>query len=292
MEDTEKTPELSVIIPVRNGERNLADQLAALGQQSLDTPWEVVVVDNGSTDATVSVARAHGAIVPCLRVVDASAEPGQAYALNAGASAAQGRSLLLLDADDIVGPGYLAAMAAALREHEFVAARLDCDRLNPSWLRASRPPTQITGVGSPLGFLPSAAGCSLGIQKSAFDAVEGFDPCIMEGNDIDFCWRVQLNGLQLEFVPDAVVFYRYRDTLPGIFSQARGYGSAGPTLYKRYRERGMPKRSWRSVLRFYGGPVLRVLKSRSKSDLSALVFLAGFRFGILEGCLRNRVLYL
>jgi GT2 family glycosyltransferase len=122
--------------------------------------------------------------------------------------------------------------------------------------------------------------------------VGGFDDTIMLGTDVDLCWRVQLAGSALRFVPDAVVRYRYRDTWGGIFAQARTYGTAGPALYRRYRARGMPRRPWRTALRFHAAAFVRLARARSRSELAACVFLFGFRFGLVLGCLENRVLYL
>jgi GT2 family glycosyltransferase len=284
--------DVSVVIPVRNGGPELAGQLSALARQQFDQRWEVIVADNGSTDDSVSIARSFEYRLPALLMVDGTARAGQAYALNIGAAAARGRSVLFLDSDDRVAPGYVAAMASALEENPFVAARLDCHALNPPWLQRSRPPTQTDGIGSPFGFLPSAAGCSIGIWKTVFDSVGGFDPSFMSGNDVDLCWRVQLDLHSLRFVPDAVVLYKYRQTLKGIFAQARSYGTAGPTLYQKYRERGMPRRSWRGAIRFHGAVLVRLMKCRCRADFAGFIFLLGFRLGIVEGCLKSRVLYL
>jgi GT2 family glycosyltransferase len=199
---------------------------------------------------------------------------------------------LFLDSDDLVTAGYLTAMAAALEESPFVAARLDCEALNPEWVRRSRPPTQTDGIGAPFAFLPSAAGCSIGIWRSLFHSVGGFDPSIMLGNDVDLCWRVQLDSHSLGFVPEAVIQYRYRDTLKGIFAQARTYGTAGPTLYRKYRSLGMPRRPAKLALRFHGAVLVRLVRARSKADLAGCAFLFGFRLGMLQSCVRNRVVYL
>jgi GT2 family glycosyltransferase len=285
-------PTLTVLIAVRNGADVIAPQLEALASQEFAGSWEVVVADNGSQDGTVALVRGFADRLPGLRVVDASARPGQAYAINEGARAARGRSILLLDADDLVGPRYLASMATALEESAFVAARLDCESLNPPWLWSSRPPTQLDGIGAPFAFLPSAAGCSLGIRRAVFEEVGGFDDSIMLGTDVDLCWRVQLAGSSLRFVPDAIVSYRYRDTWRGIFAQARTYGTAGPALYRRYRDRGMPRRPWRMALRFHAAAFVRLARARSRSDLAACAFLFGFRYGLVMGSLENRVLYL
>ncbi len=250
------------------------------------------MADNGSTDDTIAVAKSFDRLLPGLQVVDASGRVGQAYALNVGAAVSRGRLLLFLDADDVIAPGYLAAMAAALDETPLVGARLDCDRLNPAWLRHERKGHQTQELHVMFAFLPFAEGCSIGIRRSAFECIGGFDPTIMLGNDVDLCWRAQLNSFPLGFVPDAVVHYRHRNTLRGIFSQASAYGTAGPALYRRYRGRGMPRHSWRSLPRFYGGAVLELLRARSRSDLAVSVFLLGYRVGLVKGSLRERVRYL
>lgn len=285
-------PALSVLIAVRDGADVIVDQLVALASQEFTGTWEVVVADNGSQDQTVALVEDFADVLPHLKIVDASARPGQAFAINEGARATRGRSILLVDADDLVQPGYLASMAAALDENDFVAARLDCESLNAPWLRSSRPPTQTEGIGDPFGFLPSAAGCSLGIRRSIFEEIGGFDDSIMLGTDVDLCWRAQLAGCSLRFVPDAVVSYRYRDTWHGIFTQARTYGTAGPALYRRYRDRGMPRRPWRRALRFHAAAFVRLARARSRSDLAACMFLFGFRYGLVTGSLEHRVLYL
>jgi GT2 family glycosyltransferase len=289
---TSSIPALTVLIAVRNGGQEFAHQLDALATQEFFGAWEMVVADNGSTDGTVAMVEGFAGRLPGLQIVDASARPGKAYALNEGARAARGRSIVFLDADDVVEPGYLAAMAAALEESAFVAADLDCQSLNPPWVVASRPPTQTEGSGSFLGYLPSAPGCSLGIWRSVLEEVGGFDDTLLVSDDIDLCWRVQQAGHSLDFVPDAVVRYRYRETLRGIFAQARGYGAAVPPLYCRHRARGMPRRSWRMVLRFHGGALVKLARARSRSDLAACAVLIGFRLGLVKGCIENRVLYL
>jgi rSAM/selenodomain-associated transferase 2 len=98
-------PALSVVIPALNAAATLPATLAALGR----VPAEVVVVDGGSTDGTPDIARGLG-----VRVV--AAPRGRGTQLAAGAAAAAGPWLLLLHADTSLGPGWPAAVRAALRD--------------------------------------------------------------------------------------------------------------------------------------------------------------------------------
>lgn len=285
------TVKMSVVLPVMNGVPHLASQLESIARQEAPFPWETIVVDNGSSDGTWEVVASFEECLSRLLVLE---EPvrGKSNALNRGAEAARGELLVFLDQDDVIAPGYLAAMAEALDVYPFVASRLDDTLLNADSLRRSRPRTQSDGVGNPFGFLPCATGCSIGIRRSVFQEVGGFDPSIQISDDVDFSWRVQLTGYPLAFAPEAVLHYRYRSTLREIFGQARSYGTAGPALYKRYGQLGMPRRSPVAAVRFHTGFLFRLARARSWSDLAACVFLLGFRIGILEGSLKNRVLYL
>lgn len=123
-------PELSVIIPVYNGEGTLAEQLRALRDQSASFAWEVLVCDNGSTDGTVDLVRSWQTDWAELRIIDASAKRGPSFARNTGAGAAAAPFLAFCDADDVAGDGWVVSMHAALTNHPFVAGSLDGDRLN------------------------------------------------------------------------------------------------------------------------------------------------------------------
>ena len=110
-------PAVSVVIPVLNGAATISQQLAALAGQTYRGPMEVLVADNGSTDATVEVVQALSGRLPGLRLVDASARVGTNHARNAGAAAAGGDLLAFCDADDVAAPGWLAGLVAGLEDH-------------------------------------------------------------------------------------------------------------------------------------------------------------------------------
>src|SRR5258706_1195295 len=171
-------PRLSVIIPCYNSEATLGAQLCALAAQVCGYSWEVIVADNGSRDGTIRVANSFADRIPALRVVDASARRGAAYARNAGAEASRGTALLFCDADDEMADGYLAAMGRALETHDFVACRYDFRKLNRSWL-AHAQGHEGQGSGPAGGYchptLPYAGAGGLGVARAVHDGVGGFD---------------------------------------------------------------------------------------------------------------------
>jgi glycosyltransferase involved in cell wall biosynthesis len=272
---------LSVVIPCRNEERVLAGQLSALAAQEYDGPWEVIVVDNGSSDHTRSVAESFENRLPSLRVAVAERR-GRQRACNVGASLATGDALLFVDADDEVAPGYLSAMAAALRLHQFVAARLDLDSLNAEWIRRSRPPVQVDSL--PNRHLPTAVGGSLGIRRGVFEALGGFEEDWDYAEDVEFCWRAQLAGVTLHLVHDAVLQYRYRTRARDLYRQARGYGRGRVLLDRRYSVPAVAMRTKiGGLLGHLWSVARRVPRLRDPVTRAWLSYEVGYLVGFLQG---------
>src|SRR5207249_310562 len=234
---------LSAVIPCRNAADRLPRQLSALAREKWQGWWEVVIADNGSTDGTRKVAERFKDRLPRLLVVDASARRGASYARNVGARSASGEAFLFLDADDEIAPGYLPPMADALTHHDFVAAYRDSESLNTGWVRLSRRTHPYEGFRNFYGFLPHAGGTRIGVRRPIFESAGGFDENLLGGEDVDFCWRVQLAGIPLHLVSEATVRVRFRQSLPRIYKQARLSGRGDALLYCRYRAAGMPGRS-------------------------------------------------
>ena len=282
--------ELSIVIPCRNAAGHLANQLDSLALQESEAPWEVVVSDNGSTDTTRDVALRFADRIE-IRVVDSSAEPGRSFACNEGARAARGGAICFLDADDEVGPGYVKAMIEALRLHPFVAARVDV-ALNTGWMARSRDPFQHEALLNVFDYLPFGLGCTLGVRSDVFHSVDGFSNQVPFDEDVDFCWRVQQTGVAMTFVPDAVVRYRFRDSLWGLFTQTVRYGSGQVMLYRRHRSLGMPRRSRQELRAEISKRAKTLLAVRNKGDLARWLHETGYLVGHVVGCLRWRTLYL
>src|SRR5512134_3029901 len=109
---------VSIIVPVRNGAQSLPACLEALLAQSLPRDrYEVVVVDDGSTDPSAAIARASG--VTCLSIPPA----GPSAARNHGARHARGDLLLFTDADCAPAPDWAATLLAAFADREVAGAK-------------------------------------------------------------------------------------------------------------------------------------------------------------------------
>jgi glycosyltransferase involved in cell wall biosynthesis len=240
---------LSVVTAVRNGEPYMRDQLEALAAQVCSFPWELVVVDNGSTDSTAAIAESFAGRIPGLRVLSEPTTPrdrqARAFALNAGVQAARGAKVVFVDHDDVVAPGYLQAMADGLDRLEMVSGNVDTDRLNPPWAREKLLPLDRLNVF--LGFLPYIPGSLLGVRATVFQRIGLFATDRPFGSDVDFVWRAQLSGIKADLAPGAVLHYRRAATVKGNFGKARLYARTQVCLYAQYRRLGQRRRPWREV---------------------------------------------
>lgn len=280
---------LSIVVPCRNAAHTIGQTLHALAEQSWPTEWEVIVADNGSTDKLAQVVDRHRMQIPAVRIITAHARRGASHARNVGVKAAAGDAILFCDADDIPAPGWAVAMEAALRRHDFVASRLEFEKLNPPSIRAARDHTQVDGLQR-FTFLPFAHAGSgtLGIKRALHNAVGGFDETIPICEDIDYCMRVQQQGAKLEFVPGAILHCRLRETAKGVYLQASRYAEYEVYLYKQYGGRSSWElwrwrkylQSWRLLL----GRVPELI--RTPEGKTMLMWRLGRHMGLLKGSLR------
>jgi hypothetical protein len=240
---TAAVPELSVVIPAYDAVETLDTQLEALLAQRPAWPWEVVVADNGSTDGTADLVREWAATrMPELRLVDASARRGPSAARNLGVAAARAPRIAFCDADDRVGDGWVATVRRALDVHEFVAGPFEGSLLNGGAGSAVSWTAQATAL-TVKPFLPqfvTAGSGNMGVLRSVFEEVGGFDEGARTAEDDDFCLRVQLSGHQLVFVPELVLHVRRRDGFWDVCRQAYAYGAGEKRLLHRYAEFAQP----------------------------------------------------
>lgn len=281
--------QLSVIIPCYNAATTIAVQLEALASQEWHQPWEVIVADNGSTDNTVAVAELFQAKIPSLRIVDASAKKGAAYARNCGAKLAQAEALAFCDADDEVAPGWVAAMGEALVKYDFISGRNFHHKLNESWvIQLHGSPESVGIIENP--YLPFVISCNMGVKRAVHEAVGGFDENFAKIEDIDYSWCIQEKGFKVHEVPEAIVNYRLRKRFSAICQRAWGVGLYEALLYKKHKHYGMPKilMSSRSFIKVPLDFVLEAvsLKIRDRSAIQKWLPMLAWRAGQLQGCFK------
>jgi O-antigen biosynthesis protein len=245
-------PELSVVICSHNGERTLGATFAALQRQSFNpSRYEVIVVDDGSTDRTSELAASHAA-----RVVTLARPAGLAAARNAGVSAARGSVVVFTDDDCEPQEGWLAGLASAFSDPALdgVGGRVEAASTDGFLLRyvaASNPlaalPAELlasTGLAyrlrlylrsvlrsepgpAPGAQLYSVVGANMAIRRELIIELGGFDEAFTFGaEEEDLCRRAHSRpqGAHLRYEPSAVVRHRFQPTLRDSLRRARAYG--------------------------------------------------------------------
>jgi glycosyltransferase involved in cell wall biosynthesis len=280
---------ISVIVPVRNGMPWLEQQLRALTEQECDEPWELVVADNRSTDASRLVAQEWTNRSHIVRLVDASNANGPGGTRNAGVQAARGELLAFCDADDVVQPGWLTAHVLALAEADLSAGVFDFWSLNG--LDTPFPPSYAPPPGMSLfGFLPAAGSGNLAFRRRAFEDVGGFADELMTGEDFDLSWRAQLSGQRYVMSTDAVVARRDQRGFKAVFRRYTAYGRCGPVLYRRFRAEGL-KRELVLAAKTWVWLVVSTPRLFQPEFRGRWARIAGWRVGRLLESARQRVLF-
>lgn len=284
--------EISVIIPVRDAERTIEETLNAVLAQECSAIWEVIVVDNRSHDGTRKIVEEYADHFSRLRLVVAGAADGAAYARNVGIAASDASSFAFCDGDDVVQPGWLAALYLTNKQEPVVTGPLDPYLLNPDWLAKSRGAYPRDRPLTWHGVFPVASFGNLVMTRAAFESLGGFREDYLTGEDHQLSLRLAIEGISLGFAPEAVVAYRMRSEPRALWLQGLSYGRNRPRLRREVVQAGFqaPSRfaGWRSwALMIRSLPSLRSLKGRAQ-----WCWVAGVRLGHLQGSIRDRTVFL
>ncbi|MBB1513190.1 glycosyltransferase [Tessaracoccus sp. MC1627] len=199
--------EVSVVICVLNGAATIRRQLDALDAQRGHPPFDVLVVDNGSTDATPTLIAEWqsrpGAPTRKL-AIEAHERRNIPYARNVGAMTTTGRIIAYCDADDRVDPAWVKAIADCLSGDGILGGRIE----GVSPRGEPKPDTFPHGL-TRTPYLPHGGNCNLAITRSCFDAIGGYDETLPRYGfeDVDICWRAQEAGFPMTYCPEAVVYF-------------------------------------------------------------------------------------
>jgi len=283
---------LSVVVPCFNNRDTLPELLQAFARETWEHLWELIVADNGSADGSPDVAAEFGDRIDNLRVIDASGTRGSSYARNAGIDTARGDLVCFCDADDVIAPGWIAAVGDALLRHDLIACRQDAFELNPVWLAAARGSTQSEGLSTLWypPYLPHAGGCGMGARREHLLAVGGFDVSMPTCQDTDLAIKLQQLGLPLIFVPDAVIHIRFRDSMKGVMKQSRNWAMYNQAVFSRYRAPGDRLHgAWHAWFRNWSRLFRLARRGRTIGERYRLLWQLGWQIGLLQGSLRFRV---
>ncbi|MBU6309059.1 MAG: glycosyltransferase [Planctomycetes bacterium] len=249
-------PRVSVVVCSYNGAATLGECLDSLGRLRYPD-YEVILVDDGSTDETPAIA----ARFPAVRTIRQE-NKGLSESRNVGLRAATGEIVAYTDSDCYADPDWLTHLV-----HQLEATGADAvggPNLSPDdgWLAAcvGAAPGQPTHVLESDQVAEHIPGCNMAYRRGPLEQINGFDPQFLRaGDDVDVCWRLQQAGHWITFAPAAFVWHHRRQTPRAYLRQQSGYGEAEALLRFKHPEKfnGRGAWKWRGVL--YGA-ALRGLK--------------------------------
>jgi GT2 family glycosyltransferase len=224
-------PRISVVVCSYNGARTIRATLEGL--LGLDYPaYEVIVVDDGSTDDTASVVQAYG-----FRLIRTE-NRGLSNARNTGMQAAQGEIVAYIDDDAYPAPNWLTHLATTFirTNHAGVGGpHLAAD--HDGWIadcvgNAPGGPVHVLLADQGAEHIP---GCNMAFRKSTLQSIGGFDPRYRAaGEDVDVCWRLQRRGWTLGFHPAAVVWHHRHNSVRRYWHEQKKYGYAEALLEEKW----------------------------------------------------------
>jgi GT2 family glycosyltransferase len=227
-------PKFSVVVCSYNGARTIRDTLDHLAR--LDYPnYEVIVVNDGSTDATASIATNYG-----VRLISTHNQ-GLGQARNEGLKAASGEFVVYIDDDAYPPAPWLKYLAVAfLRSDHACIGGPNLVPREDGWIGQC----VADSPGGPLHVLLTdelaehVPGCNMAFRRSRLAAIGGFDPLFRAaGDDVDVCWRLQDRGWTVGFSAAAMVWHHRRATVGRYWRQQVGYGKAEALLERKWPAR-------------------------------------------------------
>jgi glycosyltransferase involved in cell wall biosynthesis len=199
---------VSVVIPVYNGARYLAEAVQSVFDQT-DPPLEIIVVDDGSTDGSADIIQQLSVSSPVPIRYIYQENQGPAAARNRGIALAVGELIAFLDQDDLWLPAKLSRQIDLLRQMPragyaltLVDPFLQAGVPRPAWLQAG-------ALDNPLpGYMPS---CLL-VRQATLRQIGLFDSVLWGAYDIDWFMRANTAGIAVALAPEALVRYRIHET--------------------------------------------------------------------------------
>lgn len=237
---------VSVVIPSRGGAQRLPRLVSTLAAQSF-TDWEAIVVIDGDIDDSAAVVGQYSHLP--VRAIVFPENRGRVAALNAGFAAAGGEILVRADDDFELDPGHLAAFVAAHRARECGAVGLPRNiAVDNAYMRAygsnADRASRQAGYQTPAAQRWRLWGGNVSVTRELYDRLGGYDPRYQGygWEDLDFGYRLQQLGVEIEIVPGAEVGHHMASVTTRIralrsfdsgaaranFDRIHGAGASGP----------------------------------------------------------------
>ncbi len=241
---------VSVLIPCFNEGDTLAETIASACR--LDWPeWEVIAINDGSSDDTGAQLEALMALQPRLRVVHLASNQGKALALRSGALLARHELLLCIDADALLDQQALAWLVRHLAANPRIGAVTGNPRIRNRTSLLGR--LQVGEFSMIIGLIKRAQSmlgglfCVSGViglfRRSALSSVDFWSSdCLTE--DIDITWKLQRSGWQVAYEPHALIWILMPETLSGLWTQRLRWAQGGQQVLFANADLLLKPRQW------------------------------------------------
>jgi glycosyltransferase involved in cell wall biosynthesis len=194
---------ISVVVPAFNEQKYLGYCLESLLNQEYNDSFEIIVVDNDSSDNTFSIAESYG-----VKVITES-RPGIAWARQKGFETATGEIIASTDADTVLPGNWLSLIEQLFRENT------DAVAIAGHYLLSDGPAITQAAIKLSLMVVPQMVkytpelwnfpGSNFAVKADAYDEIGGFNPHSELYDDIDLCQRLRRNG-RIIFCPELIAY--------------------------------------------------------------------------------------
>lgn len=247
-ENRAESPKVSVVVCSFNGSRTLHECLTSL--MCLDYPdYEVILVNDGSTDATAKIAEEFPQIVYHYQE-----NRGLSVARNVGAELATGEIVAYTDDDCVADKDWLKYLVRAMQDQKVDA--IGGPNITPpadGWVAkciAASPgnPSHVMLDDRHAEHVP---GCNMAFRRDTLLRLGGFDPQYRQaGDDVDICWRFLDAGLKIGFAAGAMVWHHRRATVRAYRKQQQGYGRSEAMVQAKHARRfsSLGRSRWQGII--------------------------------------------
>lgn len=209
--------QFSVIIPTYNAQKTLPDLISSLKNQTYDQPFEIIMVDDCSTDKTVEIARQYH-----VKILESSQNRGPAVCRNTGVKHARGEFLVFTDSDCRVAENWLMHIGRRFSGEELEALMGKLQLPSSTYMGDA-----ISALGFPAGgsigfdkiwrvddhgFTESLSTCNCALRKDIFNKVGGFDETFPYpgGEDTLLAYTLRNHGFRIKYCPEVIVHHEPR----------------------------------------------------------------------------------
>jgi GT2 family glycosyltransferase len=209
----------SIFILTYNNKDDLDECLRSIMDQAY-TNYEIIIIDNSSTDGTVDLVRLS---YPGIKLIETGSNLGYASGNNTGLKYARGEYIVVVNPDTVADANWLRELIKPLDDHTRVSTSKvlmygDRDRINTCANNS-----HFTGLGFCRGLyknskeflnrdeVSAVSGCSFAIARDAFESLGGFDSdFFLYLEDTDLSWRARLKGYKLVYVPTSIIYHKFK----------------------------------------------------------------------------------